>query len=208
VGNPGAIQSRTGWAHDSGISRNRKRGRALSRAAIVHLAAPMGMMEALRNMPALADVFLISGVPLLGPRLSLAQPMMSMIPSMQKYEDDLRDQWQSRAHRAEWRRMLSLCLDVLERSSMTVRLSKIHLAAPARTKGPERDLIQLIASGIAHYAPPQGYARAIGLLACLGAAPLPRHAIWIEPLPGQSQHYVAGRTYLVVTRNFAKWSAE
>jgi len=165
------------------------------------------MMEALREGPA-QHVFLISSVPLLGPRLSLVETAMRLIPSMQKYEDDLRDQWQSRAHRAEWRRMLSLCLDVLERSSMTVLSGEIHLAAQARMKGPTRDLIQLIASGIAHDAPPQGYARALGLLAGLGEAPLKRHPIRIEPLPGQSRRYVAERNYLVLTRSSGEWSAE
>jgi hypothetical protein len=129
------------------------------------------MLEALREGPAQEHVFLISSVPLLGPRLSL-------------------------------------CLDVLERSSMTVLSGEIHLAAQARMKGRTRDLIQLIASGIAHDAPPQGYARALGLLAGLGEAPLKRHPIRIEPLPGQSQRYVAERNYLVLTRSSGEWSAE
>lgn len=104
---------------------------------------------------------LISSVPLPGPRLSLAERVMTPIPSMQKYEDDLRDQWQSRAHGQEWRRMLSLCLDVMDEAPMTVLSGEIHLAAQARMLGRGCDLIQPIASGIAHDAPPQGYARGL-----------------------------------------------
>jgi hypothetical protein len=166
------------------------------------------MMEGLRGGPAAEHVIMVSSVPLLGPRLSLVELAMRLIPSMQKYEDDLRDQWQSRAHRDEWRRMLSLCLDVLERSSMTVLSGEIHLATQARMRGGARDLIQLIASGIAHDAPAQGYARSLGLLAGLGEAPLPGHPIRITPLPGQSRRYVAERNYLVLQRHAGQWSAE
>jgi len=126
---------------------------------------------------------------------------------MQKYEDDLRDQWQSRAHRAEWLRMLSLCLDVLDHAPVTVLSGEIHLATQARMRGRGRDLIQLIASGIAHDAPPQGYDRALGLLARLGEAPLRGHPIRIAPLPGQTRRYVAERNYLTLTRRSGQWSA-
>ncbi|MGP9791684.1 alkaline phosphatase D family protein [Roseinatronobacter sp. NSM] len=166
------------------------------------------MMDVLRTDPVAKHVFLLSSVPLLGPRLSIVERIMMLIPSMQKYEDDLRDQWQSRAHRAEWQRMLSLCLDVLEHAGMTVLSGEIHLATQARMKGRGRDLVQLIASGIAHDAPPHGYARALGVLAGLGEAPLPDHPITISPLPGQVQRYVAERNYLVLQRHSGQWSAE
>lgn len=38
-----------------------------------------------------------------GAALSLLETLMMIVPRMQKYEDDLRDQWQSHAHRDEWR---------------------------------------------------------------------------------------------------------
>ncbi|MCC5957336.1 MAG: hypothetical protein JJU07_14645 [Natronohydrobacter sp.] len=166
------------------------------------------MMDALRTGPVAKHVFLVSSVPLLGPRLSIVERIMMLMPSMQKYEDDLRDQWQSRAHRAEWQRMLSLCLDVLKHSDMTVLSGEIHLATQARMKGGARDLIQLIASGIAHDAPPQGYARALGFLAGLGEAPLADHPITISPLPGQTRRYVAERNYLVLCRRTGQWNAQ
>ena len=42
------------------------------------------------------------------PRLSLLEALILVIPRMQKYEDDLRDQWRSRTHRDEWRRLSPL----------------------------------------------------------------------------------------------------
>ena len=165
------------------------------------------MMESLRDGPVPEHVFLVSTVPLLGPRLSIVERLLMLVPSMQKYEDDLRDQWQSRAHREEWQRMLTLCLSLLERGGVTALSGEIHLATQARMRGGARDLVQLIASGIAHDAPPGGYARALGLLAGLGEAPLRGHPITIAPLPGQARRYVAERNYLTLQRNSGQWRA-
>lgn len=99
------------------------------------------MMESLRDAPASGHVFLVSTVPLLGPRLSIVERLLMLIPSMQKYEDDLRDQWQSRAHRTEWQRMLTLCLSLLERGGLTALSGEIHLATQARMTGGARDLM-------------------------------------------------------------------
>jgi len=56
------------------------------------------MMRAEAMTSVQGHTFLMSSVPLLGPRLSVLEALMVAIPRMQKYEDDLRDQWQSRAH--------------------------------------------------------------------------------------------------------------
>ena len=164
--------------------------------------------EAARVSPGLT--LLMSSVPLLGPRLSLLEALMVAIPSMQKYEDDLRDQWQSRAHRDEWRRMLRLVRDMAakEGQSVTAVSGEIHLATRAEMQlGEDRVLHQLVASGIAHRAPPKAWARTLGTLASLGEAPLHGHPIRIRPLPGQGPRYVAERNYLLIERANGHWSA-
>ena len=164
--------------------------------------------EAARQDP--THTLLMSSVPLLGPRLSVLETLMVAIPSMQKYEDDLRDQWQSRAHREEWRRMLRLVARMVERDGhdLTALSGEIHLATRAvMDLGQGRHLNQLVASGIAHRAPPRGWARFLGALASLGESPLPGHPIRIRPLPGQSTRYVAERNYLVLERRAEAWSA-
>ncbi|MCG7624265.1 alkaline phosphatase D family protein [Epibacterium sp. Ofav1-8] len=157
--------------------------------------------------PGTEHTFLISSVPLLGPRLSLVERFMLMIPTMQKYEDDLRDQWQSRAHRAEWVRMLKQVLKWHETSPVTVVSGEIHLATRAEMQAREAPVQQLVASGIAHRAPPQAYARGLGTLAGLGDAPVPGHPIRIHPLPGQKHRYAAERNYLELKRENGTWSA-
>lgn len=66
---------------------------------------------------------------------------------------------------------------------------------------------QLVASGIAHRAPPRAWARFLDSLARLGAAPLPKHRVRILPLPGQRGRYVADRNYLVLERQSNAWRA-
>ena len=95
------------------------------------------MMEAEASRDARGHTLLMSSVPLLGPRLSLLEALMVLIPRMQKYEDDLRDQWQSRAHRDEWRRMLRLVRDLAMRDGhdITAVSGEIHLATGVCVSG-------------------------------------------------------------------------
>ncbi|RNF36407.1 alkaline phosphatase family protein [Paracoccus methylarcula] len=157
--------------------------------------------------PVEGQVMLVSSVPLLGPRLSLVEMLMMAIPRMQHYEDDLRDQWQSRAHRAEWREMLREVLKLRQAGPLTVISGEIHLATRAEMGVGEEHIHQLVASGISHRAPPKGYAKGLGWLAGLGEGPLPDRQIRILPLPGQRQRYVAERNFLVLERQGGAWQA-
>ncbi|TBN44048.1 alkaline phosphatase family protein [Paracoccus subflavus] len=168
---------------------------------------PGGWAAVETMQPAGDHVFMVSSVPLLGPRLSLLETLMMAVPRMQHYEDDLRDQWQSHAHRDEWRRMLGQILRMRKTAPVTILSGEIHLATRAEM-GPHDTLIhQLVASGISHRAPPKGYARALGLFAGLGEAPLPGHPIRIRPLPGQKHRYVAERNFLTLERAGGRWQA-
>jgi hypothetical protein len=154
-------------------------------------------------------VLVLSSVPALGPRLSLVERLMGLTPWMEKYEDDLRDQWQSLAHREEWRAFLSALMAVHERpdSSVTVVSGEIHLATHATMATVAGDLHQLVASGVSHPAPPAAYARALGVLASFGEAPLGGHPIRLGGLPGYPRRYAAERNFLVIERRAGEWSA-
>jgi len=154
-------------------------------------------------------VLLVSSVPALGPRLAWVEAAMGLIPGMQRYEDDLRDQWQSHRHRDEWRRFLRGLLAVHEKpdTRLTVLSGEIHLAARATMAASTAPLHQLVASGITHPPPPGAYARALGALAWAGESPLADHPIRLHPLPGQRRIYTAERNYLVLERNAGAWQA-
>ena len=154
-------------------------------------------------------VFVLSSVPLLGPRLSLVERMIGVVPKLRRYEDDLRDQWQSRAHRAEWRWFLER-LDALADTGTEVSVlsGEIHLASRGEMPlSNGRTLHQLIASGIAHPAPSAWWARALGTLARLGEDPLPGRRVTLHPVPGHRGIYTAERNYLVLSRARGGWSA-
>lgn len=168
------------------------------------------MMEAETQRQVRGHTLLMSSVPLLGPRLSLLEALMVVIPRMQKYEDDLRDQWQSRAHRDEWRRMLRLVRDLARRDGhdITAVSGEIHLATRAvMDLGGGLHLNQLVASGIAHRAPPRAWARFLGALSWLGEDPVPEHPIRVARLPGQADRYIAERNYLILQRDDKDWTA-
>lgn len=153
----------------------------------------------------------VSSVPTLGPRMSLIETLLDFIPHGIGFEDDLRDQWQSRAHREEWQRWLRL----LERQSLdhgapvTVVSGEIHLATRA-TMALENGgvLHQLVASGITHPEPPAAFARGLGLLSRFGQSPLPGRSIRFHPLPGCTARYTAERNFLVIERRSSEWSAQ
>ncbi|WPY95579.1 alkaline phosphatase D family protein [Limimaricola variabilis] len=160
-----------------------------------------------RPAPEAERMFLVSSVPLLGPRLSLVEAVMWVWPGMQKYEDDLRDQWQSRAHREDWKRALRAVIGLREAGPVTALSGEIHLATRAEMAAAPGPVHQLVASGIAHRAPPKGYARGLGWLGSLGEGPLSGHPIRILPLPGMRRRYVAERNFLVLERTGGAWSA-
>ncbi len=165
----------------------------------------------LHAAPASDRRLVISTVPGLGPRLSWLEWVMDIIPRAQKYEDDLRDQWQSRAHRAEWRRFLAgLERDIVARQARVTLLSgEIHLAGRGEMQlGQGRRLHQLISSGIAHPRPPAIYGFVLGLLARLGGEPLPGRRIRMHPLPGRRRTYTGQRNYLTLYRSAGQWSAD
>lgn len=154
-------------------------------------------------------IFIMSSVPILGPRLSWVEKLLDVFPQIQKYEDDLRDQWQSRSHRAEWQRMLvALERRATEgRNPIAVLSGEIHLATRAEMTFKDGSILhQFVASGIAHPPPPPTYARILGLLAAFGENPLPGQPVRLKSLPGHRQIYAAERNYLVLTRDGEAWS--
>ncbi len=167
------------------------------------------MMEAARDSGFRGRTLVMSSVPLLGPRLSLLEGFMRLHPRMLRYEDDLRDQWQSRAHRDEWRRMLGLLckMSASGASAITVVSGEIHLAARATMAlGDGKVLHQLTASGISHRAPPQAWARVLGALSWLGDAPLEGRPIRMRKVPGQRGLFAAERNFLILSRRDDLWT--
>nr|WP_255616895.1 alkaline phosphatase D family protein [Aurantimonas sp. VKM B-3413] len=170
-----------------------------------------GFVGAVAETPPGDRVLVLSSVPALGPRLSLVEATLDVVPHRSGFEDDLRDQWQSRVHRDEWRRFLEALAERAGSEAgggVTVLSGEIHLA----TRGEMRlsggaTIHQLVASGISHPAPLGTYPILLGLLARLGESPVEGTKIRILPLPGSRSTYCAERNYLVLAREDEAWTA-
>tara|TARA_R110000751_G_scaffold75533_9_gene152168 strand:+ start:2379 stop:3839 length:1461 start_codon:yes stop_codon:yes gene_type:complete len=200
-----------GWRYDyPGVTVIAPDLRSERRRGAVMGDVGWAMLEKMvRNVPPSNRVLLMSSVPAIGPRLSVVEAILHLMPRAQKYEDDLRDQWQSRSHRREWCRFLELIEDIADNDDHDVTLlsGEIHLATRGVFETRSRVVHQLVASGIAHQAPPQAFARCLGFLAWLGENPLKGRPTRLCPLPGQSSIYVAERNYLILSRHCSSWHA-
>ncbi|MBO9506871.1 MULTISPECIES: alkaline phosphatase D family protein [Thalassospira] len=167
------------------------------------------MIATLDTVPEHNRILLMSSVPVIGPRLSLVEAILHLMPSAQKYEDDLRDQWQSRWHRKEWCRFLETLEDVANdrNHDITLLSGEIHVATRGTFETRGKTIHQLVASGISHTAPPVAFARALGLLAWIGDNPLPGRPTKLKPLPGRFGTYCAARNYLTLDREDENWRA-
>lgn len=165
--------------------------------------------KALETVPDGNRILLMSSVPVIGPRLSLVEMMLHLLPKAQKYEDDLRDQWQSRWHRREWCRFLELIEQVANEHDHEITLlsGEIHVATRGTFETRGKTIHQLVASGISHTAPPVTFARALGLLAWIGDNPLPDRPTKLKPLPERKGTYCAARNYLTLSRDDTNWHA-
>lgn len=183
--------------------------RATRRRECVMDEATWTAVEAATDSAPEGRLLVLSSVPALGPRLSLVERAMQLTRRLEKYEDDLRDQWQSRSHRVEWQRFLRHLIRAHERpgAAVTVLSGEIHLATRATMETGAEPIHQLVASGISHPAPSTGYAIGLGLLARFGEAPLENHPIRLHPLPGRRGIYRAERNFLMVSRENGTWSA-
>ena len=157
-----------GWSADYGPARvvvpdlrsERTRHRVLGASGHAHLQAALEGMEA-------PHALVVMTVPLVNADLSLVERLVTpLTPVADLYQDDLRDQWMSFRHRAEWHRVTGRLLDLARGGTRVSLLSgEIHFGALATAErdepGGERTrLEQFIASGIAHPPPPPALARA------------------------------------------------
>lgn len=79
-------------------------------------------------------VLLLSSIPLVYMRFNFVEKLLGWWPGAQEIEDDLRDQWESDAHRTERKRLLLNLLPLAKapRSRVTILSGDVHVAARGR----------------------------------------------------------------------------
>jgi hypothetical protein len=173
------------------------------------------MEQALQRLQDCQHVLFVSTVPVVNVALRPLERFLFWIPRQQLYQDDLRDQWQSYAHREEWHRLVPLLLDFSEqtRTAVTILSGEIHLGAYGCVERGRTRLFQLISSGIVHPAPSALVAR---LLHWLGRRPYVMTddiRMRMLRLPQLRSRYLAARNWLSIESSSdvaldVKWHVE
>ena len=115
------------------------------------------LKDSLKAMQDCKHLIVVMTVPFVNISLSIIERIMVMIPGQQLYQDDLRDQWRSYAHRDEWLQLAQLLFDFQKQSQCDVNLfsGEIHLGGKGLLKKDQETITQYISPGIAHPPPPQ-----------------------------------------------------
>jgi hypothetical protein len=132
--------------------------------------------------------------------LTPLERLLFWIPRQQPYQDDLRDQWQSYAHLAEWQRLVQVLLDFSEHSQtpVTILSGEIHFAAFGLLERRQTQIFQLTSSGIVHPAPPQLAARILDWCGRRTRAITADSHMQMLPLPLVGSRYLAARNWLTL----------
>jgi phosphodiesterase/alkaline phosphatase D-like protein len=120
--------------------------------------------KGLKSLKGCKHLFVLSSIPVVHPDFSLVESVFGLIPGRQELEDDLKDHWHSRSHKAERLRMIHRLFEFAEENGTRVTLlsGDVHVGAVgviesqrAGSQGTHANVInQLTSSGIVHPAPP------------------------------------------------------
>lgn len=142
-------------------------------------------------------LLLLSTVPLLNVDLSAIERLLVAIPGEQIYQDDLRDQWRSFAHREAWQRLSQRLLEVVAQGcGVSVISGEIHLGAWGSLTRGEHSFQQFTASGMVHPPPPTALARYLDWLGRHQRSPLAGTHLKMLKLPVYGRRYLCERNWL------------
>jgi hypothetical protein len=170
---------------------------------------------ALSSLDDCRHLVLMSSVPLVNADLSLLERIFVALPGHSDLEDDLRDQWQSFAHRAEWHRMLDRLLRfITETGAAVTGLSgEIHLGALGRVEGAQAGFYELTSSGIVHPPPPAPLVLGLERCAPAGISLAPDLRAFRIAIPDHGRMYLRARNWLFLELSgdgdlAARWETE
>ena len=170
----------------------------------------------LEGMEGCRHLLVMSSVPLANTDMSPVERLLVAIPGHNDLEDDLRDQWQSYSHRAEWRRMLEALAAFSARTGarVTSLSGEIHLGALGLVDGDRGVRIyELISSGIVNPPPPAARVAVYELFGRRPVRPGPGLLVRLLVIPGHGRRYLRERNWLSLAaagdgRFEAAWHAE
>jgi hypothetical protein len=189
-----------GWAYrigDVGILAPDLRSER-TRARVMAEAGWSSLRAALERMVDCRHVLLLSSMPLVTCDLRLLERVFNLLPGHQTWEDDLVDQWPSRAHWPEWQRLLRelVAFSAQSGARVTSLSGEIHLGALGLIESRGTRIHQLTSSGIVHPPPPAGAVRVLGWVGARTTRLAPDLTARLLPLPGRGERFLRARNWL------------
>lgn len=168
-------------------------------------------------------LLILSSIPVVHPDFSIIEQMLSIFPGQQALEDDLRDHWNSPAHKQERLRFIHrlLALSQARQCRVTLLSGDVHVGAVGiitsnRNNAVDRStqvISQLTSSGIVHPAPP-------GVMLFFLESVMDKQYVddrditsEMTPFPGTRTHFIGTRNWLALEpdergRVWANWHVE
>ncbi len=175
-----------------------------SRARVMGAAGWRGLGAGLAGLAGrrCRHLLVLSSVPLVNADLSAAERVLVALPGHSDLEDDLRDQWQSLAHRGEWRRVLRRLAAFAAQTGarVTSLAGEIHLGALGLVEGAGGAAVlhELTSSGIVHAPPPALLTALYELVARRPVRPAADLEARLLPIPGHGRRYLRARNWLAL----------
>ncbi len=172
----------------------------------------------------LTHLLVMSSIPVVHPDFSLVETILRFAPGRQSLEDDLRDHWRSRAHKAERLRLIHRLFAIQHQHGIRVSIlsGDVHVAALGVLEWERTDMAsvsvinQLTSSGIVHPSPAAIIAWAYDNLFDRQEVVDRGIKARMTDFPGTSQAFIPGRNWLALEpdsprqgqRIWANWHVE
>ncbi len=172
----------------------------------------------------MVHLLVMSSIPVVHPDFSMLESALRFVPGRQSLEDDLRDHWRSRAHKAERLRLIHRLFDIQYQYGIRVSIlsGDVHVAALGMMEWKRTDMAsvsvinQLTSSGIVHPSPAAIIAWAYDNLFARQETIDRGIEARMTHFPGTSQAFISGRNWLALEpddpqpgqRIWASWHVE
>jgi phosphodiesterase/alkaline phosphatase D-like protein len=171
----------------------------------------------------LKHLFVMTSIPVVHPDFSLIESLLRTLPRQQELEDDLKDHWHSRGHKAERLRFIHRLLKCAHDKDVRITLlsGDVHVAAVGVIESQRQDGVQgrsqvinqLTSSAIVHPAPPGMFLFALEHLMRDVEEVDQRISAEMMNFPGTRQKFIGSRNWLSlepddVGRIWANWYVE
>lgn len=167
------------------------------------------LQQTLKQMASCQHILFISSVPVVHLDWSIPERFLSAMQWFRNYHDDIRDQWRSRGHLDEWRRLVTTLMDFSDdtQTRVTILSGEIHLGALGLLERNDTRIYQLVSSGIVHHPPSPLVASLFDLWGCLPGATPNATTARLRPMPSLKKRFLVARNWLSLDYNETSFQA-